>query len=352
MVDTREGNKLELLKVHFNNNTSGKWFIDAITGISLNPREGDKSDFFLIRDDLINTQSVAFLGTTGFALGRSIVPVVAHVQGESVLRCLGTGFFISCSGLLVTAAHVITDPIERQYGGVSEHKDLTWYAKNLHLGVLIPRNQLFGAGGYFYRPVEYATFLSEPQDCMLPISGVDLKLKSDIAICKVMAIREEAPYQPLTIVQSGIVGKGMAVGKTATAVGYGGMRDVELIRESAHVFSGEFSLDLYASRGVIEERFPDNFVEPCVPTPGPCFSAAMQLPGGMSGSPIFDEEGIYVHGVVSKGWVDENGPTRFGFGSMLAPSMGLPIRFLGDQSLLDLFEDDEHGFAKLRGPGL
>lgn len=352
MVDTREESKLKLLKVHFRNNANGKWIIDAITGIALNAREGDESDFFLIRDDLVDTHSVAFLGSTRFILGQSIVPLVAHVQGERILRCLGTGFFISCTGLLVTAAHVITDPIERQYGEVSEQKELTWYAKNLHLGVLIACNNLFGAGGYIYRPVEYASFLSEPQDCTLPISDVDLKLKSDIAICKVMAIRGDAPYQPLTIVQSGIVGKGMAVGKTATAVGYGGMRDVELTQESDHTFSGGLSFDLYASRGVIEERFPDNLTEPCVPTPGPCFSAAMQFLGGMSGSPIFDEEGIYVHGVVSKGWVDENGPTKFGFGSMLAPSMGLPIRFLGDQSLLDLFKGDEHGFAKLRGPGL
>jgi hypothetical protein len=144
----------------------------------------------------------------------------------------------------------------------------------------------------------------------------------------------------------------MAVGKTATAIGYGEMRNVDLTRESDRVISGKFFFDLHASTGAILERFPDNLTERHVPTPGPCFSASLQLPAGMSGSPIFDDEGIYVHGVVSKGWVDEGGPARFGYGSMLAPSLRLPIKALGGKSLLELHRIDEHGFPKLSGPGL
>jgi hypothetical protein len=144
----------------------------------------------------------------------------------------------------------------------------------------------------------------------------------------------------------------MAVGKTATAIGYGEMQDVELARESNRVISGKFFFGLHASTGVILERFPDNLTERQVPTPGACFSASLQLSPGMSGSPIFDNEGIYVHGVVSKGWVDEGGPIRFGFGSMLAHSLRLPIKLLGNKSLLELHKVDEHGFPKLSGPGL
>jgi hypothetical protein len=130
------------------------------------------------------------------------------------------------------------------------------------------------------------------------------------------------------------------------------MRDVELQGESEHVMSGDFSFDLHASTGVILERFPDNMTRRQVPTPGACFSAALQLPAGMSGSPIFDDEGVYVHGVVSKGWVDESGPTRFGYGSMLAPSLGLAIEPLGNKTLRELHKADDHGFPKLRGPGI
>lgn len=351
MAEQEEKSKLELLKLHFGKNKEGKWEIAAMKGIPLSACEGASDGFFPIKNDLVVAQP-AFLGTIKFVLGQSIVPVVTHVQGERILRCLGTGFFVSCSGLLITAAHVITDPIERQYGGIRELDDLTWHARDLHIGVMIPLNPLFQASGYIFRPIEWATFLSERADLPLPIAGVNLKLKSDIAICKVDAIAEGVPHQPLTIVQSGMVGTGMAVGKTATAVGYGEMRDVELARQSDRAFSGDFSFGLHASTGVILEHFPDNFSEPRVPTPGPCFSASLQLSGGMSGSPIFDDEGIYVHGVVSKGWIDENGPTKFGFGSMLAPSLHLPIKPLGNRSLLELHKADEHGFPKLSGPDL
>ncbi len=342
---------LELLKAYFGKNKDGRWAIESLNGIPLRPRGGDGESFFSIQDDLLVAQP-AFLGTIKFVLGQSIVPVVAHVPGERVLRCLGTGFFVSCSGLLVTAAHVITDPIERQYGRVTELDDRTWHAGNLKLGVMIPLNALLQGDGYIFRDIEWATFLGERTQHPLPIAGVNLKLTSDTAICKVSPIAEGIPHQPLAIVQSGLVGTGMAVGKRATAIGYGEMRHVELARESGHIMSGNFSFDLHASSGVILERFPDNVTERQVPTPGACFSAALQLPAGMSGSPIFDDEGIYVHGVVSKGWLDESGLARFGYGSMLAQSLGLPIKSLGNKSLLELQNSLDHGFPKLRGPGI
>jgi hypothetical protein len=342
---------LELLKLHFGKNKEGRWAIEAMKGIQLRPRDGDGEGFFKIQDDLVAAQP-AFLGTIKFVLGQSIVPVVAHVQGERVLRCLGTGFFISCSGLLVTAAHVITDPIERQYGGVKELDDLTWDAGDLKLGVMIPLNPLLQADGYIFRNIEWAVFLGARTEHPLPIAGVNLKLTSDTAICKVSPIAEGIPHQPLAIVQSGLIGKGMAVGKTATAVGYGQMQNVELARESDSVMSGDFFFDLHASTGVILERFPDNLTERHVPTPGACFSAALQLPAGMSGSPIFDDEGIYVHGVVSKGWVDESGLAKLGYGSMLAHSLRLPIKPLGNKSLLELHKANDHGFPKVSAPDL
>ncbi|HZM28239.1 MAG TPA: trypsin-like peptidase domain-containing protein [Gemmatimonadales bacterium] len=292
------------------------------------------------------------MGTIRFALGQSIVPVVAHVPGERVLRCLGTAFFISCTGLLVTAAHVITDPIERRYGDVRELEDRTWHLGELKLGVMIPLNPITQGQGYIFRELEWAGFLGAKSEHPLPIAGVSLKLTSDTAICKIPPIAPGIPYQPLAIVQSGVVGIGMAVGKTATAIGYAGMRDVELSQESADVVSGEFAFDLHVSTGTILERFPDNMTTRAVPTPGACFAASLKLPGGMSGSPIFDDEMIYVHGVVSKGWVDADGLAPFGYGCMLSHSLGLPIRPLGDKTLLDLHESHDHGMPRLSGPAI
>ena len=101
---------LELLKVYFSKNPDGVWAIQNLRSIPLKPRGSDGGSFFAIEDDLVVARR-GFPETIQFALGQSIVPVVAHVPGDKVLRCLGTGFFISCTGLLITAAHVITDPI-------------------------------------------------------------------------------------------------------------------------------------------------------------------------------------------------------------------------------------------------
>jgi hypothetical protein len=83
---------------------------------------------------------------------------------------------------------------------------------------------------------------------------------------------------------------------------------------------------------------------------GPPLSASAKFSPGMSGSPIFDDERIYVHGVVSKGWEDENGLTEFGYGSMLAPSMGLAIGPLEGKSLLDLLAAGAEGMPSLSIP--
>lgn len=72
----------------------------------------------------------------------------------------------------------------------------------------------------------------------------------------------------------------------------------------------------------------------------------------MSGGPIFDREGIYVHGVVNKGLEGESGPEKLGFGSMLAASMALPIARMNNLSLLQLQSEGKQGMPILRGPGL
>ena len=114
--------------------------------------KGDTSrdDLFPVQEDIVLTQAtpgpgISFqsVGTIRSFVGESVVPVVANVHGEDRLRCVGTGFFVSCTGLLLTAAHVITDPIERKYGGVTEHDDVTWLMRQLNFGVLVRTNPIF-----------------------------------------------------------------------------------------------------------------------------------------------------------------------------------------------------------------
>lgn len=337
---------MEILKLFFGQRANNVWAIQSIKAVPIKPMSNGDTEFYAVENDIFIAEP-SFLGTIHSVLGQSIVPIVAQIPGEPLLRCLGTGFFISCTGLLITAAHVISDPIERAYDGVTEIAEGNWHLGGIKLGVMLPTNPLSGVQGFIFRDILWGSFLGQKATNPLPIRGLDLRLTSDTAICQVAPIAENIPHQPLTIVQPGIRGLGLAVGKMATAIGYAGMQDVPLTAVGGNVISGDFKFNLHVSRGNIVERFPENAVKREVPTPGPCFSAAIKLPGGMSGSPIFDDERIYVHGVVSKGWEDENGPTNFGYGSMLAQSLGLPIRPLNNQSLLDLFKLDDYGIPKL-----
>lgn len=341
---------LELLKLWFGPRTERGWEIASLAPMTLRAETSVNPGFYSIRDEMVVMQP-NIAGTTNFILGQSIVPIVCQVAGEPTLRCLGTGFFISCSGLLITAAHVITDPIERQYGGMREEDHITWRATDLTLGVMIPLNPLFHGDAYIFRRIEWSSFLGERTSSPLPFGRKDLRLTSDIAICQVDPIAQDTPFQPLIIVQKGMAGIGMQVGKRASAIGYGELAEIELEAIGSNSFSGDFPFKFHASRGEILERFPDNSAKREVKTPGACFSASLRLPGGMSGSPIFDDGGIYVHGVVSSGLVDENGVSDLGYGSMLSHSLHIPIRTLESKTLSELLQGNEHGFPKLQGPG-
>lgn len=346
MLRKRDSADLEILKLFFGRRGNGAWEIQAVASVPLKPKRAVDADFYAVENDMFVAQP-NIIGTIHSVLAQSIVPIVANVPGETHLRCLGTGFFISCTGLLITAAHVITDPIDRQYGNTRELDEQTWHFGQLKLGVMLPVNPLAGFKGYIFRDIEWAGFLGERSTHPLPIRDVEIKLTSDTALCKVAALGEGIPHQPLPVIQPGLRGIGIAVGKSATAIGYAGMQDIELAMERSNVASGDFRFDLHVSKGTVLERFPDNAENRQVPTPGACFSASMKLPAGMSGSPIFDDERIYVHGVVSKGWEDEAGPISLGYGSMLSPLLGLPIRVLDGKTLLDLVKDQEHGIPKL-----
>ena len=72
---------------------------DAIRGIELKGGAGADSEFFAVEDDLVLTQATPVsgipfqgIGTVCSFMGASIVPIVAHEQGDNQLRCIGTGF--------------------------------------------------------------------------------------------------------------------------------------------------------------------------------------------------------------------------------------------------------------------
>ena len=69
------------------------------------------------------------------------MPVVAWNDGDEEIRCIGTGFFISASGLLMTAAHVLRDPVDEKYAGLTQVGERSFkFNETLRMGVLLPTN--------------------------------------------------------------------------------------------------------------------------------------------------------------------------------------------------------------------
>ncbi|MEA9578205.1 serine protease [Xanthomonas nasturtii] len=342
---------MEVLKATFGPREPGtNWQIVALDSLQAHPVTAQKLGLSRVKD-WVHLAGERSFGPISYYLGQSIVPIVALSNDLSWMKCIGTGFFVSCSGLLVTAAHVIADPIESDYAESREVSSSIWQSDVVTLGVMVPSNPIMEPSGYVFRHLEWATFLAEKADSPLPFGRSHLKLNADIAICKVQQPEPRIPYQPLALIQKGINGFGASVGKDATAIGYGEMRDHIQLKVNGHQVICDLPFQLNISTGVVLEHFVDNAISRASPSPGPCFSASLPLPPGMSGSPIFDHEGIYVHGVASMGLSDSDGPTDHGYGSMLAHAIHMPIAALESRSLADITRAGDCGMMIMQGPG-
>ena len=147
-----------ILKSLWSRGRDGRWGVTDIKGLSLAPKSGFQPDYFASRREvslLTTTPSANFhemsasFGTTDFLMRQSIVPVVAWKNGDVAIRCIGTAVIISCSGYLITAAHVIIDPYERNYG-LSKVGTQLKPNDDLNFGVFIPVNPAFAQCERFF----------------------------------------------------------------------------------------------------------------------------------------------------------------------------------------------------------
>lgn len=284
---------MKMLKTFWNKRQDDVWQIIDLKGIDLRGKSSSvEVDFFPLLDDIVVTQTPSVLGTVKSIMGESIVPIIAAVEGEEQIAQPGNGFLRQLFGPAVTAAHVITDPIERKYAKPVEVDDVTWFTEKLNFGALIRVNPLFHGLGYVFYPFEWSMLLAERRESPIPFAGMDLKLTSDIAICKIAPRIDGAAHQPLTTIRPGMRGVGMNIGSPASAVGYVGMTDVDIEADADRRIAALPNFELHVSSGAVLERFPDNLVKKDVSTPGPCFSFGAKIPPGMSGAPIFDREGV------------------------------------------------------------
>lgn len=344
-----------ILKSIWLQDSAGKWSMHGMQGIDLKPRQDYDPSYFKIDSDLkmlsgrpgpLTSNMFASFGTTEFLISQSIVPVVSWVEGDPVIRCIGTGFFVSASGLLITAAHVIRDPIDEKYATATRVDHNTHrLSDNLAFGILLPVNPALKNNPFFQLPMEVADtkcFLcpfewtqhwGKEKESPLFNREPEFDLDVDIAICKVRQHPLVGPFQPLIIGQHRL-----KVGDQAVAVGYAEMQDLQL---------GAYEHpELVVSVGTVTAVHPDNITTKHNSTPGPNFEFSAKIPGRMSGSPILVGSGIVTKGVVSRSWQDENHAS----GCLVAAAMDLPI--VGNKTLLQLQQEGNDGIAKISGSDL
>lgn len=356
-MDKAPPDQIRILKTIWRKNEADVWSGYDLKGIDLKPRAGCPKDYFNIENEInlmtqhpgpIMNNFFSTFGTTEFLVRQSIVPVVAWNNGEEEVRCIGTGFFISASGLLMTAAHVIRDPIDENYTNTtSVDRDSHKLGEELRFGILLPSNPAMRNAPFdihpamreakwFMCPFEWATHWGKNIESPLFHVKPEFKLDLDIAVCKVREHPVIGPYQPLNI---GLYN--LKLGDRAVAIGYPEMRNIRLGD------GDEYQPELVVSVGSVTTIHPDNTTEKKNSTPGPNFEFDAKIPGKMSGSPILVGGGIITKGVVSRSWGKHGNSAS---GCLIAPMMSLPLA--RKKSLLDLMRDGEEGISHMIGGDL
>lgn len=348
---------ISIMKSLWSRRADGQWQINDIKELELSSGNADEERYFVLRGDVqLMTNSpnagmedvLTMIGPTEFLMQQSIVPVVAWLEGEHAINCIGTASIISCTGFLLTAAHVLMDPFESGYGAVRDGMQIKM-KEDLNFGVLIPfwapsiGMQMRQALRFF--PIEQAWTWGAWKPS--PLLHVDdrWEYSTDIAICKIPEMPSGRSHQPLNMSLNPFVPD-----EDAYALGYAEMPEIQLNPENGGLADRKLNMDLHVSVGEIMRTFSQNHVENEVSTPGPCFDFNARIPGKMSGAPIFGARGAVIRGVVSRSFSGED----HAFGSMLGPAMHLPLNNsdTANRTLATLLESGSEGMAKLEGAGL
>jgi hypothetical protein len=341
---------VNILKSLWTRRPDGRWGIHDMKGIALKPRAGEPKDFFRFESDMELLSSTpprnlgdffSSFGYTDLVLKQSILPVVAWIDGAPTIRCIGTAFIVSCSGYVITAAHVVLDPQESGYAEVAARDGNTDVFDGIIFGVLMPVHPAIGQAGFEIIPFERASYWGMWKKSPLIHEPDRLESLTDVAICKLRSRGDGGAYQPLHLSLNPF-----SIGEKAYAVGYAEMKDIPIDYVDGEPRISKYEWEPLVSTGHVSELVPMNHINKEVPTPGPCFNFKARIPGKMSGSPIFGADGAVVRGVVSRSSSGE----KDAYGCMLGPVMSL-ARSDGP-SLGTLMKSGQEGMAVTSSQGL
>lgn len=343
-------NQFQILKSIWNKNDSGEWAICGMQGIDLAPKQEPESDgdYFPLGGGIqLMTNSPSGMGvdslfssfgTSDFLVKQSIVPVIAFIPKKKIVKCVGTGFFISCTGLLITAGHVVLDPFDEGYSRISQEGNTMKYDDGIEMGVLVPVSQAHGVRAFRVFLFEWCGIWGNWVSSPLIHEQDRFELLTDVAIAKVARMPDGQAHQPLNISLST-----MKPGEEAYAIGCSEMEDMSLEISDEKFSLSNVKPELYASIGKVGSLFLQNHVRKEVPAPGPCFDFAARVPGKMSGGPIFGADGIVVRGVVSRSYTGE----KHAYGALIGSVANLPLN--EGSSLSELMAKGSEGIPILQG---
>jgi hypothetical protein len=348
---------ISILKTLWSRRADGQWQINDMKGLELSSGNADEERYFVLRGDvqlMTDTpnsgidDAMTMFGSTDFLMQQSIVPVVAWVEGEPAMRCIGTASIISCTGYMLTAAHVLMDPIESGYGATRDGDQVRMH-DDLNFGILMPfwapSRGITMQKAFRFFPIEQAWNWGGWKQSPLLHEDDRWEHMTDVAICKIPEMPNGRSHQPLNMSLNPF-----EANEDAYAVGYAEMTDVQLKPKNEHLLDRIPKMDLHVSVGKIIRTFPQNHVKKEVSTPGPCFDFNARIPGKMSGAPIFGARGAVIRGVVSRSFSGED----HAYGSMLGPAMHLPLddSHHADRTLASLLQSGNEGMTKVEGVGL
>ena len=339
-----------IFKILWGRQEDGRWGIQGMKSLTLKPKAGCDADFFRFEStmELLSQapsrnihEMLASFGPTDFLLKQSILPVVAWVENEDFIRCIGTAFVISCTGYVMTACHVLLDPQVSGYGKVIREGNRVRFLDGLNIGVLIPLTPAYGMRGYRFFGFRKSWYWGEWKSSPLLHEPEKFAYLTDIAVCKIGEIPDGLAHQPLSLSLNGF-----KEGERAYAFGYAEMDNIPVEMVEGKPAMNHFEPDLYVSVGEVAAVFPENHLKKDVPTPGPCFDFKARILGGMSGGPVLGANGMVTRGVASRSFSGE----KHAYGAMLGPVMHLPLT--GNETLRSMMEEQTEGIPKAQGAGL
>jgi len=351
-----------ILKTVWNKDKDGKWSIGGFMPLTLRPKSGSDPEFFQFQSTMEKTSNwpVAFgsygslttFGDTDLLLKQSIVPVVSWVDGDASIRCIGTGFMVSCTGRVITASHVFLDPYDRKQATVSREDNIIKFPDGMRFGVLIPLSPATGHIGSIFYPFTECRCWGQWKESPLLHMKPEWNPLTDIAVCKIPRLPDGAGHQPLSLSLNSFI-----KGERAIAIGYAEMGDIAIEIRDGKPTVPKFAHNLYVSMGPVNNVFPNNHNEKVVFAPGPCFEFLAKIPGKMSGAPIFGSDeprtmresrffAAIVRGVVST----SSEASKHAYGAMVSPAMQLPLA--GNMTLRTLMDSGNEGIPIVRGAGL